>query len=112
MEEERFITSTKNMTESEVENTLRPISMDEYVGQEKIKKTLNIYIQAAKARGDALDHVLLYGPPGLGKTTLSHIIVAWPLKSSPSIKSIPSPQKFRHVNFFKTIFLEPPHLIP
>jgi Holliday junction DNA helicase RuvB len=74
MEEERFITSTKNMTESEVENTLRPISMDEYVGQEKIKKTLNIYIQAAKARGDALDHVLLYGPPGLGKTTLSHII--------------------------------------
>ena len=74
MEEERFITSTKNMTESEVENTLRPISMDEYVGQEKIKKTLNIYIQAAKTRGDALDHVLLYGPPGLGKTTLSHII--------------------------------------
>ena len=74
MEEERFITSTKNLTESEVENTLRPTSMDDYVGQEKIKKNLNIYIQAAKNRGDALDHVLLYGPPGLGKTTLSHII--------------------------------------
>ena len=74
MEEERFITSTKNMSESEVENTLRPTSMDEYVGQEKIKKNLNIYIKAAKERGDALDHVLLYGPPGLGKTTLSHII--------------------------------------
>lgn len=74
MEEERFITSTKNMSESEVENTLRPTSMNEYVGQEKIKKNLNIYIKAAKERGDALDHVLLYGPPGLGKTTLSHII--------------------------------------
>lgn len=74
MEEERFITSTKNMSESEVENTLRPTSMNDYVGQEKIKKNLNIYIKAAKNRGDALDHVLLYGPPGLGKTTLSHII--------------------------------------
>ncbi len=74
MEEERFITSTRNLTETEVENTLRPTTMDEYVGQEKIKKNLNIYIQAAKKRGDALDHVLLYGPPGLGKTTLSHII--------------------------------------
>ena len=74
MEEERFITSTKNLSESEVENTLRPTSMSEYVGQEKIKKNLNIYIKAAKNRGDALDHVLLYGPPGLGKTTLSHII--------------------------------------
>ena len=74
MEEERFITSTKNLTESDVENTLRPTSMTDYVGQEKIKKNLSIYIQAAKNRGDALDHVLLYGPPGLGKTTLSHII--------------------------------------
>ncbi len=74
MDEERFITSTKNMSESEVENTLRPTTMDDYVGQEKIKKNLNIYIKAAKNRGDALDHVLLYGPPGLGKTTLSHII--------------------------------------
>ena len=74
MEDERFITSTRSLTESEVENTLRPTTMDEYVGQEKIKKNLNIYIKAAKQRGDALDHVLLYGPPGLGKTTLSHII--------------------------------------
>ena len=62
------------MSESDVENTLRPTTMDDYVGQEKIKKNLSIYIKAAKQRGDALDHVLLYGPPGLGKTTLSHII--------------------------------------
>lgn len=74
MEENRFITSTKNLTDAEIETSLRPSSMNEYVGQEKIKKSLNIYIQAAKSRKEPLDHVLLYGPPGLGKTTLSHII--------------------------------------
>ena len=72
--ENRFITSTKKEEDYEVENKLRPTTMDEYVGQEKVKESLNIYIQAAKNRGEALDHVLLYGPPGLGKTTLSHII--------------------------------------
>ena len=56
------------------ENELRPQSLEEYIGQEKAKENLKIYIEAAKLRGDALDHVLLYGPPGLGKTTLSHII--------------------------------------
>lgn len=73
-ERERFISSTKNMSDVEVENKLRPMSFDEYVGQEKIKSNLKIYISAAKKRHEALDHVLLYGPPGLGKTTLSHII--------------------------------------
>ncbi len=75
-EESRFITSTKTLTDSEVENKLRPISFDEYVGQEKIKSNLKVYINAAKNRKEALDHVLLYGPPGLGKTTLSHIIAS------------------------------------
>ena len=73
-ERERFISSTKNMSDVEVEDKLRPMSFDEYVGQEKIKSNLKIYISAAKKRHEALDHVLLYGPPGLGKTTLSHII--------------------------------------
>jgi len=54
--------------------SLRPRSLDEYIGQEKIKESLRIFIQAAKGRSEALDHVLLYGPPGLGKTTLAHII--------------------------------------
>lgn len=71
---ERFITSTKNLTDAEIENSLRPSSFDEYIGQSKAKEALKIYIQAAKTRKESLDHVLLYGPPGLGKTTLSHII--------------------------------------
>ena len=73
-EEDRFITSTKNESELEVENKLRPTKLEDYVGQDKIKNNLKVFIKAAKTRDEALDHVLLYGPPGLGKTTLSHII--------------------------------------
>ena len=58
----------------EAENSLRPKTLDEYIGQKKAKEALSVYIEAAKLRGEALDHVLLYGPPGLGKTTLSGII--------------------------------------
>ena len=58
----------------EVENSLRPKTLEEYVGQQKAKSNLKVYIESAKIRGEALDHVLLYGPPGLGKTTLSTII--------------------------------------
>jgi Holliday junction DNA helicase RuvB len=72
---ESLIVSTKTEYDAE-ENVLRPKTMKDYVGQEKVKENLGVYIQAAKARGDALDHVLLYGPPGLGKTTLAHIIAA------------------------------------
>lgn len=70
----RFITSTKNLTDAEIENSLRPTTMDQYIGQSKVKEALSVYIKAAKTRKESLDHVLLYGPPGLGKTTLSHII--------------------------------------
>src|SRR4029450_10812392 len=60
--------------EAVVERALRPRALDEYVGQEKIRGQLSIFIEAAKKRKESLDHVLLFGPPGLGKTTLSHII--------------------------------------
>lgn len=72
-DDDRLITSTKHI-EDTAENCLRPKTMEEYIGQYKIKSNLEIFIQAALKRGEALDHVLLYGPPGLGKTTLSHII--------------------------------------
>ncbi|MDD6672492.1 MAG: AAA family ATPase, partial [Eubacteriales bacterium] len=60
--------------DEEIENSLRPTRLNEYIGQEKVKENLSIYIKAARLRGEPLDHVLLYGPPGLGKTTLSGII--------------------------------------
>lgn len=73
-EEERFVSSGFIDEDAEIEAGLRPQSLDEYVGQEKAKGNLSIYIQAALERKEALDHVLLYGPPGLGKTTLAGII--------------------------------------
>ena len=75
--ENRIMNTGYNATEdSDVDVTLRPKRLDEYIGQEKVKENLKIYIEAAKLRKDPLDHVLLYGPPGLGKTTLSNIIAA------------------------------------
>ena len=69
------LTAPEYMQEdSDLELTLRPRTLGEYVGQEKVKENLSIYIQAARQRGEPLDHVLLYGPPGLGKTTLAGII--------------------------------------
>ena len=74
MDDERLVTSTRNEVDGDIENVLRPKSMDGYVGQDKVKDNLAVSIAAAKLREDALDHVLLYGPAGLGKTTLAHII--------------------------------------
>lgn len=72
---ERRVISTQLLQEDDkMETSLRPQFLDNYVGQEKIKDNLKVYIEAAKARGESLDHVLLYGPPGLGKTTLAGII--------------------------------------
>ena len=71
----RRIVTTENLEEDvKIENHLRPQLLKDYIGQEKTKETLKIYIEAAKARNEALDHVLFYGPPGLGKTTLAGII--------------------------------------
>ena len=75
MEEERIINpELEDASEERLENSLRPKTLDEYIGQDKVKENMKVYIEAAKKRGEPLDHVLLYGPPGLGKTTLSNII--------------------------------------
>ncbi len=74
MDFENRMVTTEFIPEDEAENSLRPRALDEYIGQEKVKENLKVYIDAARQRGDVLDHVLLYGPPGLGKTTLAAII--------------------------------------
>mgnify|MGYP002630084076 FL=1 len=76
MEEDRLIDSELEGEEVQYDNKLRPSQLTEYVGQEKIKENLNIFISAAQMRNESLDHVLFYGPPGLGKTTLANIIAA------------------------------------
>lgn len=90
-DDERFVSSSKKQDDEQIENVLRPQTMDDYVGQTKVKENLMVYISAAKKRNEALDHVLLYGPPGLGKTTLSAIIanemgVSFKQTSGPAIE--------------------------
>lgn len=72
----RIVTNEELVEDSlvEVESSIRPLSLEEYIGQEDVKQNIKVYIEAAKMRNEALDHVLLYGPPGLGKTTLANII--------------------------------------
>lgn len=72
--EKRVISTQIQEEDQKIETSLRPQRLEEYIGQEKAKKTLKVYIEAARQRGEALDHVLFYGPPGLGKTTLAGII--------------------------------------
>src|SRR3989344_7462441 len=89
-----MITAETNLPEDQgLDNTLRPQSFSEYVGQDKIKRNLDIFIQAAKKRGENIDHVLLYGSAGLGKTTLAHIIakemgVSIRITSGPAIEKV------------------------
>ena len=72
--ENRIVSTGLTETDTDIENSLRPKTLEDYIGQDKVKENLAIYIEAARTRGEALDHVLLYGPPGLGKTTLAGII--------------------------------------
>ena len=91
-ERELISPELENMAEERMENTLRPKLLNEYIGQDKVKENMKIYIEAAKKRCEPLDHVLLYGPPGLGKTTLASII-ANEMKSNIKITSGPAIEK-------------------
>ena len=87
----RMIETSITEEDVRIEGSLRPQTLNDYIGQQKIKETLNVYIEAAKQRGDALDHMLFYGPPGLGKTTLAGIIanemgVSMKVTSGPAIE--------------------------
>lgn len=74
MHEKENVLDGNNINGDEFESSIRPQKLDDYVGQDDVKENVRVFIEAAKMRGESLDHVLLYGPPGLGKTTLSHII--------------------------------------
>src|SRR6185295_10120878 len=74
MSDDRILTAAKGDEDAQYEAGLRPRTLDEYIGQERVRENLHVSITAARQRGEALDHVLLYGPPGLGKTTLANVI--------------------------------------
>ncbi|HMS44996.1 MAG TPA: AAA family ATPase, partial [Alphaproteobacteria bacterium] len=73
MNESRLV-SVEQLPEDQVETSIRPKFLGDFIGQQQLRANLEVFIQAAKQRGEALDHILFYGPPGLGKTTLSHIV--------------------------------------
>ena len=115
-EEERLISpQLENSNEEKIEKTLRPQNLIEYIGQDKVKENMKIYIEAAKKRGEPLDHVLLYGPPGLGKTTLANII-SNEMNSNIRITSGPAIEKpgdlaalLTNLNEFDVLFIDEIH---
>ena len=116
VEENKIISpELEDIEEERLERSLRPKTLDEYIGQDKVKENMKVYIEAAKKRGEPLDHVLLYGPPGLGKTTLSNII-SNEMNSNIKITSGPAIEKpgdlaalLTNLNEFDVLFIDEIH---
>ena len=94
--EKRVISTQVQEEDIKIEKSLRPQTLDDYIGQQKAKENLKVYIEAAKQRGEALDHVLFYGPPGLGNDSFFHLIfhhisIKMPYSLMPSLIFLPRP---------------------
>jgi len=106
--DDRIITS-EELDSDIFEQSLRPETLDEYIGQDEIKENLHVFIEAAKMRGESLDHVLLYGPPGLGKTTLAHIIAN---ELGSNLKTASGPSLLSNLEPGDVLFIDEIHRMP